>query len=158
MKSLAIEYKVLSYKELEESDAKLMDAAVEAMAMAYAPYSKFTVGSAVLLGNDEVVLGNNQENAAYPSGLCAERVALFSAKSRINESIKTIAIVASNAKGESADAFACGNCRQVMMEYANQEVQKEPIRVIMRNHQNEFLLLEDVRNLLPFTFSSTSLG
>jgi len=158
MKSLAIEYQLLDYEKLSKADADLASSAIQAMEMAYAPYSNFKVGSAVILANGEVVLGNNQENAAYPSGLCAERVALFSAKSKSNEPISCIAIVAENAKGALADAFACGNCRQVMLEYASQEVQKIPIRVIMRNHEGRFLVLDDVRKLLPFTFNSKTLG
>jgi len=158
MKIIAIDYQVLTKSELEEEDALLVEAAIEAMSKAYAPYSNFTVGSAVLLANGEVVIGNNQENAAYPSGLCAERVALFSAKSKSPEPIKAIAIVANNAKGESADAFACGNCRQVMLEYASQDVQNTLIKVIMRNHQGQFYVLDDVKSLMPFNFNSTTLG
>lgn len=126
------------------------------MSGAHAPYSNFTVGSAVLMEDSSIVIGNNQENAAYPSGLCAERVALFSAKSLSKKPIRTIAIVARNQKKEPADAFSCGNCRQVMMEYAN--VQSTPIRILMGDHTGKFVVVDDVRKLLPFSFHSKSLG
>jgi len=158
MKKHEINYNVLSFERLTSPDKTLVTAAIEAMKKAYAPYSNFMVGSAVLMQDGQIIKGNNQENAAYPSGLCAERVALFAAKSASSEPIVSIAIVANNAKGEAADAFACGNCRQVMLEYANQKEQTEPIRVLMRTHKAEFLILEDVRQLLPFTFNSNTLG
>lgn len=153
---IEINYVKSSFDELDAADKALVTKAREALANAHAPYSKFQVGSAVLLADETTVTGNNQENAAYPSGLCAERVALFAAKSQTKEDIKAIAIVAQNPKGADADAFACGACRQVMMEYAS--MQKTPIRVIMGNHQGDFVLLNDCKQLLPFHFEAKALG
>lgn len=155
MDNINIEYTVKSKSELKEADRQLIEEAEEAMAKAYAPYSNFTVGCAISLEGGKCVTGNNQENAAYPSGLCAERVALFSAKSHETTPIDTIAIVASHTNGKRADAFCCGNCRQVMIEYACQQAQ--PIRVLMKREDQKFIVIKDVKELLPFHFNSESL-
>lgn len=152
---IEIHFKKASYNQLTEKDRQLVDRSVEAMGHAHAPYSKFKVGSAVRLSDDQVVTGNNQENAAYPSGLCAERVALFKAKADSDKAINSVAVVATNASGHPADAFCCGSCRQVMMEYAG--LQSAPIRIIMRDQKGGFILLEDLRMLLPFQFNSDNL-
>ena len=103
-------------KELLEEDKKLLSEARKSAKSAYAPYSKFKVGSAVLLGNGKIISGNNQENAAYPSGLCAERVVLFYASSQNpNAIIKSIAIT----------NVPCGACRQAILEYETK--QKSPV-------------------------------
>lgn len=154
--SIKIAYQKLSYNDLPVADRQLVDEAVGALEGAHAPYSRFSVGSAVLLADGAVVTGNNQENAAYPSGLCAERVALFAAKSQTRQPIQAIAIVARSSQGTPADSFACGSCRQVMMEYAGQ--QPTTIRLLMRDRESNFVVLEDVRALLPFSFGSGSLG
>lgn len=125
------------------------------MDKAHAPYSRFQVGSAVRLADLSVVTGNNQENAAYPSGLCAERVALFKAKSESVLDIEAIAVVARNANGEVADAFSCGGCRQVMMEYAS--LQQKPMRILMRDQDEQVIIVADVKALLPFHFNSSTL-
>ncbi len=156
MSSLQIQYDHLDASELSSDDQDLVSRAKEAMDGAHAPYSHFHVGSAVLLADGETVIGNNQENAAYPSGLCAERVALFAAKSRTKQEISAIAIVARNAKKKPADAFACGSCRQVMLEYASQ--QTKPIKVIMGDQVGQFIVIDDVRKLLPFSFDFRTLG
>lgn len=156
MESIRIEFKIVKKEELNKTEQLLVDQAISAMSGAHAPYSNFTVGSAVLMEDDSIVTGNNQENAAYPSGLCAERVALFAAKSQSKQRIRLISIVARNQKKEFADAFSCGNCRQVMLEYANQ--QEEPIKIIMGDHNGQYIVLDDLRNLLPFSFYSKSLG
>lgn len=152
---IQINYKKKEFSELSSADQQLVAKAQEAMKGAHAPYSRFHVGSAVLLQDDTVVTGNNQENAAYPSGLCAERVALFAAKSHSRQEIQAIAIVAGNEQNGPADAFACGSCRQVMMEYAS--LQADPIRVIMGTHEGTFILLEDSKSLMPFNFDSRNL-
>ncbi|WP_421873781.1 cytidine deaminase [Marinoscillum sp.] len=155
MSTIHFEYQTRSKEQLDQADQQLITKAVEAMDGAHAPYSHFSVGSAVQMVDHSIVTGNNQENAAYPSGLCAERVALFAAKSQSKQAISTIAIVARNQKNKPADAFSCGNCRQVMMEYAN--LQEAPIRIIMGDHNGQFVIVEDVRLLLPFSFHSKSL-
>lgn len=154
--SFTFNYQKLTYDQLTPADQQLIDAAMKALDGAHAPYSHFQVGSAVLFADGSVVTGNNQENAAYPSGLCAERVALFAAKSQSKQPIQAITVVARNAQGEMADAFSCGNCRQVMLEYAGQ--QKDRLRVIMADHESSFIVLEDTRQLLPFSFGSETLG
>lgn len=156
MESIRIDYKTVDKEDLTKEEQLVVDKAIEAMSGAHAPYSNFTVGSAVLMEDDTIVIGNNQENAAYPSGLCAERVALFAAKSVSKQPIKIMAIVARNPKKETADAFSCGSCRQVMLEYADQ--QETPIKVIMGNQEGKYIVLEDLCHLLPFSFFAKSLG
>ncbi|MEQ8469941.1 MAG: cytidine deaminase [Marinoscillum sp.] len=153
--NINISYHTLKKDELNSDDLHLIDHAIQAMAGAHAPYSNFTVGSAVKMADQSVVTGNNQENAAYPSGLCAERVALFAAKSQSKQAVETIAIVAQNQKKQWADAFSCGNCRQVMLEYASQ--QETPIRILMGDKNGCFVVLEDVTFLLPFSFDANTL-
>ena len=150
-----ISYQTLSFDELTPADQELVMHAVRAMDGSHSPYSNFQVGSSVELQDGTFYIGSNQENAAYPSGLCAERVALFAAKSQTKQPIRGIAVVARNSKMDIADAFSCGNCRQVMLEYAGQ--QSTPIKVIMGNHDNQYVVLEDVRHLLPFSFDAKNL-
>ena len=135
-----------SEKELSSSDKKLLFEARKSATSAYAPYSKFKVGSAVLLGNGKIISGNNQENAAYPSGLCAERVALFFASSQNpNAIIKSIAIT----------NVPCGACRQAILEYETK--QKSSVRIIMQKEKNRIFISEGISNLLPLAFSSKEL-
>jgi cytidine deaminase len=120
---------------------------------AYAPYSEFHVGAAVLLENGEIIAGNNQENAAYPSGLCAERVALFYAGSQYPTiAIKTIAIsVKSKNVIISEPLSPCGGCRQVIAEYENKF--KKPIRIIMSGEKGQIYIANSIESLLPLMFS-----
>ena len=135
-----------SDEEISASDSQLLSSAKKSALKAYAPYSKFKVGSAVLLGNGKIISGNNQENAAYPSGLCAERTALFFASSQYpNEKIKTIAIT----------NVPCGACRQVILEY--EAKQKSPVRIIMQKEKNKVLISEGISSLLPLAFGSKEL-
>lgn len=132
-------------EELEPLDRELVDEAIRASNNAYAPYSDFKVGAAVRL-NDVIITGNNQENSAYPSGLCAERVALFYAQSQFpNTPIDSIAIFA-NSKDVSA---SCGACRQVMAEYELRH--KQAIRIIMTNGK-KVRIVNGIKNLLPMIF------
>ena len=130
----------------------MYDAAKRAMERAHAPYSNFRVGSAVLFHDGEIVTGNNQENAAYPSGLCAERVALFKGKSEGLGSIEALLVMARNEEGAYCETFPCGACRQVLLEYAEQ--QAEPIKILMQADENSFYILKDGRQLLPFNFTN----
>jgi cytidine deaminase len=141
--------------ELNEEERKLVDAAIEAQKSSYSPYSHFKVGAAVILENDEIIQGSNQENGAYPSGLCAERVALFYAGAKFpNIPIKSIAITASfNNHLTSEPVPPCGACRQVMIESRN--AGKKPISVILAGSEKIYVI-EDVRFLLPFNFSSVN--
>lgn len=141
-----------SINELDKADQELAKLAIDAMKNAYAPYSKFHVGAALRLENGEMILGNNQENIAYPSGLCAERVALFySGANYPGIAIQTLCIVA---KGDlipnNAILSPCGSCRQVMLESENR--QKNPIKVILINQDGSLYVVDSVKFLLPFGF------
>lgn len=154
-KQIEIIFTEIEGSDVTANDLKLINQAKQAAENAYAPYSNFRVGCAVLLVNEKVVVGNNQENAAYPSGLCAERVALFSAKSASKTEIDTIVVVAIGEDGLPADAFSCGNCRQVMLEYSSQ--QSNPVRILMQTRRETYIEVSDVKELLPFHFNSDSL-
>ena len=159
MKKLDIILKVFEYQdlnELEEQDRSLVQQAIEAARNAYAPYSQFHVGAAVLLENGVIITGNNQENAAYPSGLCAERVALFAANAQYPDvPVISMAVVAMKDGQLTETAVTpCGACRQVMIET---EVRFEhPIKVILYGKEN-ILVVDSVRELLPLSFTSTEL-
>jgi cytidine deaminase len=142
-----------SIKDLILKDAELLVAAKKMVKTAYAPYSEFHVGAAVLLENGEIIAGNNQENAAYPSGLCAERVALFYAGSQYPTiAIKTIAIsVKSKNVIISEPLSPCGGCRQVIAEYENKF--KKPIRIIMSGEKGQIYIANSIESLLPLMFS-----
>ena len=117
--TFTIPYKTLLRSELTPEDRRLEELAVEAAHKAYAPYSHFHVGAAVLLANGEIVTGSNQENAAYPSGTCAERTALFWAGAQWPDvPVEKLLIVAFNASGRVPFISPCGGCRQVIMETA----------------------------------------
>ena len=144
------EYSALS--ELPDADRLLVERAQQSAKDAYAPYSKFHVGAAVLLDSGEVVAGNNQENAAYPSGLCAERVAVFYAMANHPKAtIEAIAIAAlSDDSLLKTPPFPCGACRQVLVEYEYR--QKKPIRFILHAQSGRTIVMEGIDNLLPFPF------
>ena len=137
--------------------AELIEEAKKAAQLAYAPYSRFLVGAALRLKNGKIIRGNNQENAAYPSGLCAERVACFAAKSQFpDEPIEMIAIVAKNATADHYKlATPCGSCRQSMSEYENH--QESPIKLYLLGDDGQVYESESVENLLPFKFSEENL-
>jgi len=142
--------------ELPVNDQKLLQEARRITSMAYAPYSGFHVGAAVLLENGMIITGNNQENSAYPSGLCAERVALFYANANYPDSeVKTIAIsAAKNGVLVSEPVKPCGACRQALAEA---EVRfGTPIRIIL-DGQDSILVLNGVESLLPLSFSKKAL-
>ena len=154
-KDFQFSYELLSdWKDLSIEDQILVDKAYDALETAYAPYSKFKVGASVRLDNDAIITGSNQENAAYPSGLCAERVALFHIGSNYpKQSIKTICVVA---KGDLLPLdkllSPCGGCRQVMLESENRQQNK--IKVIIVNQDNRTMVIPSVIDLLPFGFGS----
>ncbi|WP_298488889.1 cytidine deaminase [uncultured Maribacter sp.] len=146
-----------SIDELGDRDEKLMKRAIEARKNAYSPYSNFTVGAAVLLENGEIVLGNNQENAAYPSGLCAERVAVFYAGANYpGVKIKAIAITATSINYKvDAPAAPCGNCRQAISEYEiNQE---SPIELFLMGETGKVIKCNAIADILPLAFTSSFL-
>ena len=149
------------YNSLDELPAKyksLMLEAHDAAKTAYAPYSDFHVGAAVLLSNGKIVKGSNQENAAYPSGLCAERVAVFASSVQYpNVKIEAIAVTAMPGnKEEPVMASPCGACRQVMVEY--EHIYHQDIRFIMYGSMNKIIVLDSIKVLLPFSFNSDQLS
>ena len=143
--------------ELSKIDQELIEKAKDAFSTAYAPYSGFLVGASVLLENAKIISGNNQENVAYPAGLCAERVALFYAGAKYPEvGIKTIAISAKSKTFEIKDVVSpCGSCRQVMAEY--QQKQDKDIRILLHSPNDDVLIADSVEDLLPFMFNSEKL-
>ena len=153
-KEIKIAYKeYASLEELEHKDKELAQAAIDATAQAYAPYSKFNVGAAVLFEDGIIVKGSNQENAAYPSGLCAERTALFYASaSRPDKPMTAIAIAASqNGELLETPVTPCGACRQVMAQY--QLKSGLPMMVLLIG-AHSILKFEKIDDLLPFIFDS----
>jgi cytidine deaminase len=142
-----------SLDELEAKDKELAQAAVEATELAYAPYSKFNVGAAVLFEDGVIIKGSNQENAAYPSGLCAERTALFYASaSRPDKAMTAIAIAAAqNGALCETPATPCGACRQVMAQY--QLKSGLPMSVLLVG-AHKIWKFEKVDDLLPLIFDS----
>jgi cytidine deaminase len=141
-----------SLNNLAENDQELLEAAIGVAKDAYAPYSEFKVGAAIKLANGETVKGSNQENAAYPSGLCAERVALFSASANFPEKeMNTIAVYAEKLIENADQISPCGACRQVMSEYEHK--QGKPLRVLLMNANGLVWEFESMRGLLPFAFT-----
>jgi cytidine deaminase len=143
--------------ELSDTEKKLLEAAKEAAETAYAPYSRFQVGAAVLLDNGEVVKGSNQENAAYPSGLCAERVAMFYANATWPKAAIThLAVAAKNGKAFINLPIApCGACRQSLLEAEHR--QGSPIKVLLYG-AGETACIESVKALLPLSFDESFLN
>ena len=146
-------HKYDSYLELDTEAVQLIDAAKTATKSSYAPYSKFNVGAAVLLKNGEIILGSNQENAAYPSGLCAERVALFYANTKYPDIPVTAIAITTSANSIFFDKAAppCGACRQVMVETENRF--NHPMKVYLAG-KNQVNVIEEAGQLLPLSFDS----
>lgn len=142
-----------SIDQLEAKDRELVQAAIEATELSYAPYSNFNVGAAVMFTDGEIVKGANQENAAYPSGLCAERTALFYASaSRPDKAMSGIAIAASqNGQLLPSPVSPCGACRQVMAQY--QTKSGIPMQILLVGG-DKILKFEKVEDLLPLIFDS----
>jgi len=139
--------------ELDPKDRELAQAAIDATALSYAPYSNFNVGAAVLFEDGVIIKGSNQENAAYPSGLCAERTALFYASSSRPDKAMTAIAVAAGQNGRlcSSPATPCGSCRQVMAQY--QEKSGRPMSVILIGAR-KIWKFEKIDDLLPLIFDS----
>lgn len=143
--------------ELIEEDKTLMLSAIAARTKAYAPYSNFFVGASVLLENGEIVEGNNQENACYPAGLCAERVAIFYAGAKFpGVKVKAIAITAAAAGHNVNEPVApCGSCRQAISEYEFK--QEDNIKILLMGEKGSVIACNSVANLLPLGFNSSYL-
>ncbi len=160
MKKLHVQSEFLEFDsvdDLDPVDQKLVAEARKSAGNAYAPYSNFNVGAAVLLENGTVVLGNNQENASYPIGLCAERVAVFSAGANYpGVKIKAIAITATSKQFAIDQPVApCGACRQAIAEYEHRY--QYPIRLILFGETGKVLIAEGIKNFLPYMFDGDNL-
>ena len=147
-----------SIEELDSESKYLIHKAKEATAHSYAPYSKFCVGAALILEDDTIVVGANQENASYPLCMCAERVALYAAAlQHPDKRIVKMAIIAhkKNHK-ELTPAASCGACRQVMLEYEHR--QKAVIQIVLLAKPDEWVKCSSAASLLPFGFSKDAFG
>ncbi|WP_369996569.1 cytidine deaminase [Winogradskyella sp.] len=160
MKEVKIETELKVYddvNELPEDVQKLMSSAQEARENAYAPYSKFKVGAAIYLDNDEVVIGSNQENASYPSGLCAERTAIYYAGAKHpNAKILKMALTASSQNQLTDKPIPpCGACRQAIAEYEIK--QEQPIEIYFMGAKGKVVKSNSLANLLPLGFDRSVL-
>lgn len=150
--TITFQYLQTTGEELSSAERQLLDAAKEACFRAYAPYSNFRVGAAVMLDNGLIVAGNNQENAAYPSGTCAERCAIFYANANYPaNAVSAIAIVAMDSSGSVtlSPVSPCGACRQVLLETENRYA--TPIRILLCGAKKVYVI-ESARSLLPLQF------
>ena len=146
-----------SESELTADERTMVEAAKEATLRSYSPYSHFSVGAAVMLENGELLTGNNQENCAYPSGLCAERTTIFYANSRYPDTpIETLCIAARDSSGRftSKPISPCGACRQVILESEHRH--HHPIRILLYGTDGIYCI-DSARDLLPFCFDSDDL-
>ncbi|CAI8340375.1 MAG: Cytidine deaminase [Flavobacterium sp. SCGC AAA160-P02] len=160
MKEINIDTKAFVYEdinELTDVDKNLMQAAIKVAINAYAPYSGFSVGAALLMEDDSIITGNNQENAVYPSGMCAERVAIWKAGSSFpNKKVKKIAITAiSSHKKVDRPVGPCGSCRQTLLEYEIN--QSENIEIMFKGEVGKVVKTNSIASLLPFSFDNSFL-
>lgn len=159
MKEMVLQTKVVvcAYDELMSEDKEVVDAARAATANSYAVYSKFNVGAAVRLEGGIIVKGSNQENAAYPSGLCAERTTLFWANSQYpDRAVLTLAIAARTENGELAMPIPpCGACRQVILE--TEKRYNRTIKIILYGTRECYVVEDGIKALLPLTFDASFL-
>lgn len=146
--------KVCTIDELSAQEREIVDAARKATANSYAVYSGFSVGAAVRLSDGTVVTGTNQENAAYPSGLCAERTALFWANSQYpDKAVEMMAIAARNGQAELERPITpCGACRQVLLE--TEKRFRKPIRIILYGAKECYIIEDGIKALMPLSFDS----
>lgn len=144
--------------ELSSEDKNLMKEAIQATKKSYSPYSKFRVGAALLMEDNSILTGSNQENAAYPSGMCAERVAIWKAGASFpDKKVKKIAIAAiSSNKTVDKPVGPCGACRQSLLEY--EVKQNEPIEVLFMGEVGKIVKAESITSLLPFSFDGSFLS
>ncbi len=146
-----------SYNQLDETEKKLFDTAQKFREIAYAPYSNFTVGCAILLENGEIISGSNQENAAYPSGLCAERTTIFWIGANFPDvKIKKLFVIGAPREAVSSVPIPpCGACRQSILEY--EAKQKDEIEIYFASLDGAIYKTNSIRDLLPFSFDSSYL-
>ncbi len=151
-KELKIVYKELTLAELSELQQKLIQQAIDATHQAYAPYSEFFVGCALQMETGEIISGSNQENTAYPSGLCAERTAIYhTGHTHPNGTIIQMAIAARSDKWDTKNPVVpCGACMQAMMEYERK--QGTPIKLLLYGNAERIFELNGIQDLMPFQF------
>ncbi len=160
MKEIQIETKLSvfeSFEELSQSEKDFMNQAIEIRKKAYAPYSKFQVGAAIVLDNGVVLQGSNQENAAYPSGLCAERVVIFYAGANYpdNKIVKLFISATPSDRDSENPIPPCGSCRQSIAEY---EIKQDlPIEIYFMGAKGAIYKSDSLKNLLPFMFDKSNL-
>lgn len=145
--------KVAQMSELSDAERLLVQQAIDATARSYAPYSHFHVGAAIQLKNGTTIMGCNQENAAFPAGICAERSAIFAAGAQYpDEPVVMLAIAARNEKGELLEepVTPCGTCRQVIIETETRF--KQPMRILLYGQRHVYIL-EGIRQLMPLSFT-----
>lgn len=153
---ISCELTEFSTEELSTSQKQLLDEAHKVCEDAYAPYSQFKVGASLMLENKKVVSGSNQENVAYPSGLCAERVAIFNAGANYpNKKIERIAIVSHADFKLDKAVMPCGACRQALIEY--EQRQGSPIEILLQGNRENTFISKSVANLLPYAFQCDEL-
>ncbi|MEX0965879.1 MAG: cytidine deaminase [Bacteroidia bacterium] len=154
MKKLTRTTELFIYDNIEDLPAEIRELIHEskrAATTAYAPYSHFRVGAAVRVASGEIIPGSNQENAAYPSGLCAERVAVYAAAAKCpGQVISAIAIHAADYHSEEIPVSPCGDCRQSIFEYEHR--QRQPIPVYLTGSGKTIWKFPSLRSLLPFPF------
>lgn len=160
MKEVKIETTLQVYDDISELPMviqNLMSVAVDARSKAYAPYSQFNVGTAILLDNDEVVIGSNQENASYPSGLCAERTAIYYAGAKHPDAkiLKMALTAASQNQMTNKPIPPCGACRQAIAEYEIK--QEQPIEIYFMGAEGKVIKSSSLSNLLPLLFDNSVL-
>lgn len=148
--------KVYQEQELSDEDRALLEAARKATESSYAPYSKFYVGAAVRLANKQIICGSNQENAAYPSGTCAERTAIFYANAQYpDQAVETLAIAAQTQGSFLTKPISpCGACRQVILETEHRY--GKPVRILLYGTEGVYVL-EGIRSILPLQFDQDCL-
>ena len=154
---LSIPVRIFNYEELDKADRQLIDEAREATRRSYSPYSRFAVGAAARLLDGTIVSGSNQENAASPSSLCAERTTLFYANSRYpDQPVDTLAIAARNERDEflTDPIPPCGACRQVMLE--TEKRYNHPMRILLYGTGGIYEI-RGVNSLLPLSFDASAL-
>jgi cytidine deaminase len=158
MKEINLTTKIAVYllEECSDIEKKLIETAKSATLKAYAPYSEFLVGAAVLLENGDIIMGNNQENAAYPSGLCAERTAVFFANAtQPDQKVEAVAVAAWHKGAFTHDVITpCGACRQVLLEVENRF--QSPVKILMYSEDGVYVV-STIKDLLPLSFGDEML-
>jgi cytidine deaminase len=153
---LEVNMQLAQFEELSTDDQELVNKAIEATQNSYANYSHFHVGAAIRLADGRVMIGANQENAAFPSGLCAERTAIFAAQANYpKQAITTLAIAAKNEKGLLEEPVTpCGGCRQVILEIEDRY--KQPVRILLYGTKGIYVI-KSVKDLMPLSFVDSNM-